>query len=178
MKPIISRQVRVRHPELFKVSDFSIIDDFCYFSTQVQIGLCSHIAAGCTVGGGKDYRFELGDFSSLSSGVRIWCTSDNFAQDIVTILPVGAPQIKEAALVGDVLLKNYTAIGANSVVLPNNVIPEGTVVGALSFVPPGFKFKPWTVYVGSPIREVGPRNQEAVMMQVDELRRYIAKNAA
>jgi carbonic anhydrase/acetyltransferase-like protein (isoleucine patch superfamily) len=53
--------------------------------------------------------------------------------------------------------------------MPQNHVPEGTVIGALSFVPPRFQFEPWMVYVGSPIRPVRPRNKDAVLSQLERL---------
>jgi hypothetical protein len=53
--------------------------------------------------------------------------------------------------------------------MPKNHVPEGTVVGALSFVPVAFEFRPWSVYAGTPIRFLGPRNRESVMEQVRRL---------
>jgi len=178
MKPIISPQTRIRHPELFEVGPFSIVDDFSYFSTKVKMGLCSHIAANCTVGGGADYLFSIGDFCSVSSGVRIWCTSDDFVNDLVTILPPGAPNVKKNLLRGNVSMANFTAIGANTVVLPKNAIPEGTVIGALSFVPYEFKFEPWTVYAGNPVRKIKSRNKSQVLAQAEALYKFLEKKAA
>ena len=66
-------------------------------------------------------------------------------------------------------IDNCTAVGSNSVVMPNNHIPEGTVIGAMSFVPAAFPFEPWSVYAGSPVRLVGRRNRE-VMTQAKVLR--------
>lgn len=168
-EPIISKNIRVRHPEYFSVGEGSIVDDFCYFSTRVTIGLYSHIASGCTVAGGVDRLFALGDYSSVSSGVRVWCTSDDFVNDVVTVLPSGVGQIKEHLITGDVILGDFTAVGANSVVMPQNRIPEGTVIGALSFVPPNFQFEPWAVYAGIPIRFIRERNRAAVLGQVERL---------
>ena len=173
MKPIISQNCRIRHPEHFSVGEYSIIDDFCYFSTKVKIGKCSHIASGCCVAGGKERLFVLGDYSSLSSGVKIWCTSDDFTNDIVTIIPDGFGTIKNHLITGDVIMGNFTAVGSNSVIMPNNAIPEGTVIGALSFVPQNFKFKPWAVYAGIPIRFIKRRNKESVMKQFEELEKKI-----
>jgi acetyltransferase-like isoleucine patch superfamily enzyme len=180
MKPIISPHVRIRHPEHFKIGEYSIVDDFSYFSTRVRIGICSHIASGCSIAGGRDYEFVLGDFCSLSSGVKVWCTSDDFANDLVAIVPEGAGPIKSHLISGDVTFDNCTAAGANAVVMPGNHIPEGTVIGALSFVPSGFPFEPWAVYAGAPIRRVGNRNREAVRAQADMLRQRLdamGKNA-
>ena len=174
MKPIISPHVRIRHPEHFEIGDYSIVDDFSYFSTRVRIGICSHIASGCSVAGGRDHLFTLGDFSSLSSGVKIWCTSDDFVNDVVTIVPAGAGPIKQHLIEGDVTLANYTAVGANTVVMPGNHVPEGTVIGAISFVPPGFAFEPWAVYGGIPIRRLGARNRAVVSAQAQLLRTRLA----
>ncbi len=163
---IVSAHIRVRHPEHFVIGEGSIVDDFCYFSTRVRVGRASHIASGCSVAGGPDRQFTLGDYSSLSSGVKVWCTSDDFVNDIVTIIPAEAGAVKTHLIEGDVAIGDFTAVGSNAVVMPGNVIPEGTVVGALSFVPPRFAFEPWSVYAGTPIRLVGRRNRENVLAQV------------
>jgi acetyltransferase-like isoleucine patch superfamily enzyme len=170
MTPIVSPNTRIRHRELFEIGDHSIVDDFCYFSTRVRIGLCSHIASGCSVAGGAAHLFTLGDFCSLSSGVKIWCSSDDFVNDIVTIIPPGVADVKEHVIAGDVSFANCTAVGSNSVVMPDNHVPEGTVIGALSFVPAAFAFEPWSVYAGSPIRLLGRRNRAAVEAQAATLR--------
>jgi acetyltransferase-like isoleucine patch superfamily enzyme len=169
VKAIVSPNCRIRYPENFVVGDHSIVDDYCYFSTKVRIGVRSHIAASCTVGGGPKHTFSLGDFSSLSSGVRIYCTSNDYVNGLVMIAPDG---LKEplAEIAGDVTIGNYTGVGANSVIMPDTEIPEGTVVGALSFVPSGFRFEPWSVYVGTPVKLVKPRNKSRVMAEVERVR--------
>jgi acetyltransferase-like isoleucine patch superfamily enzyme len=169
MKPIISPSSRIRHQEHFAIGEYSIVDDYCYFSTRVRIGRCSHIASGCSIAGGEHMQFAIGDFSSLSSGVRVWCTSDDFVNDLVTIIPPGVEQIKDHLIQGDVILGHYTAVGSNSVVMPRNQIPEGTVIGALSLVPVAFEFRPWSVYAGIPIRYLRPRNKESVTDQARRL---------
>ncbi len=170
MKAIISPDTRIRHPEHFVVGEDSIVDDYCYFSTRVRIGCCTHIASGCSVAGGADMQFEIGDFCSLSSGVKVWCTSDDFVNDLVTIIPSGIEQVKKNLIRGNVTFGDYTAAGANSVVMPRNQIPEGAVIGALSFVPEDFEFRPWSVYAGIPIRFIRTRNRESVMEQVRRLK--------
>ncbi|MGA8234482.1 MAG: hypothetical protein WB795_23600 [Candidatus Acidiferrales bacterium] len=115
-------------------------------------------------------QFQIGDFCSLSSGVKVWCTSDDFVNDLVTIIPPGIEQVKTHLIRGDVILDDYTAVGSNSVIMPNNHLPEGTTIGALSFVPAAFEFRPWSVYTGIPIRFLRPRNQKNVMEQVHRLR--------
>jgi acetyltransferase-like isoleucine patch superfamily enzyme len=169
MKAIVSSNSRIRHPEYFEIGEDSIVDDYCYFSTKVYIGKVTHIASGCSIAGGCGRQIKIGDFCSLSSGVKIWCTSDDFANDLVTIIPPGVDQVKTHLISGDVTFSNYTAVGSNSVVMPNNTIPEGTVIGALSFVPTGFDFQPWSVYAGAPIRLISLRNRSNVEEQVRRL---------
>lgn len=172
LRPIISPNSRVRYPEHLVVGAYSIIDDFCYLSTKVRIGQCSHIASGCSIAGGVERQFVLGDFSSLSSGVKVWCTSDNFTNDIVTILPEEAGPIKSKLIAGDVIIGDFTAVGSNAVIMPNNHIPIGSVIGALSFVPAGFDFKPWSIYAGIPIRYIGQRNRDNVLAQTEKLKEF------
>ena len=175
MNPIISKNCRIRHPEHFSVGENSIIDDFCYFSTKVKIGKCSHIASGCSIAGGKDMLFVLGDYCSLSSGVKIWCSSNDFINDLVIIKPNNL-DIGDKPLKGNVTIGNMCGIGSNSVIMPANNIPEGVSIGALSFVPPKFEFEPWSVYAGIPIKLIKRRNKENVVKQVKELEKKMRKN--
>jgi acetyltransferase-like isoleucine patch superfamily enzyme len=169
MKPIISPNSRIRHQQDFEIGEDSIVDDYCYFSTKVRIGRCTHIASGCSVAGGADMLFQIGRFCSLSSGVKVWCTSDDFVNDLVTIMPPDVEQLKPNLIRGDVTIDDYTAVGSNSVIMPRNHIPEGTVIGALSFVPVAFEFRAWGVYAGIPVRFVRSRNRESVMEQARRL---------
>lgn len=172
MEPIISPNTRIRHREHVHVGRYSIIDDFCYISTQVRIGVGSHVASGCSIAGGVRHRFSMGDFSSLSSGVKIWCASNNFVDDLVMIALPGFELEGVQSIEGDVVIEDFTGVGANSVVMPQSVIPEGTVVGSLSFVPPQTVLEPWSVYAGIPVRYIKPRNRDNVMRQVEQVRRW------
>jgi acetyltransferase-like isoleucine patch superfamily enzyme len=165
--PIISPNIRVRVPDHFHVGDDTVIDDYCYFATRIRIGRGSHIANNCSIAGGRDRLFSLGDFSSLSAGVRVWCRSNDFRNDLIALT---GDDVGDIPVEGDVTIGDYTGVGANSVVMPNNVIPEGVAVGALSFVPTAFAFEPWVVYAGVPIRAVSSRNRDRVLEQVEQAR--------
>jgi galactoside O-acetyltransferase len=97
--------------------------------------------------------------------------------DLVTIMPAGAPPIKENLIVGDVSIGTCSAIGSNSVIMPGNELPEGTSIGALSYVPPRFSFEPWGVYAGVPIRLVRARNRDQVLRQRDKLIAFLNSKA-
>jgi galactoside O-acetyltransferase/dTDP-4-amino-4,6-dideoxygalactose transaminase len=172
-RPIVSANIRLRQPELLTIGEGSIIDDFCYFSTRINVGRFCHIASGCSIAGGSDRLFVLGDFSSLSSGVKVWCTSDDYSRDVVTIIPPEFGPIKEHLITADVIFGGMTAVGANSVIMPGNTIPDGTVIGALSFVPAYFQFDPWSVYAGIPVRKIDRRDRDAVLRQVEAFEAHL-----
>ncbi len=120
-------------------------------------------------GGGIKYQFRLGDYSSLSSGVKIWCASGDYVNDLIISSPPGIslPPEMSNADAGDVIMERCTCVGANTVVMPDNHIPEGVTIGALSFVPTGFQFEPWSVYAGIPLKKIKARNKESVLAQLD-----------
>ena len=166
--PIISKQIRVRVPEHFNIGGGSVIDDFCYFSTQINIGEYCHIANGVSIAGGKEFVFTLGDYSAISAGVKMWCSSTDFTNDMACLVPPGI-SIKQNSIIGDISVGELTVIGANSVIMPNQAIPIGVAIGALSFVPVNFRFESWYVYAGNPLRKIKPRNKTEVFRQRDAL---------
>lgn len=167
MKSIISKYVRIRCKKFFTIGENSIVDDFCYFSTKVIIGKNSHIASGCSVAGGKEMTFALGNYCSISSGVKIWCASNDFVNDLIILTP--KIDIKTNLCKGNVIIGDYCGIGANSIIMPNNYIPEGVAIGGLSWCPTNYKFEPWTVYAGIPIHKIKNRNKNNVMEQVRKI---------
>jgi acetyltransferase-like isoleucine patch superfamily enzyme len=177
VKPIISPNTRIRSPQHVDIGAYSIVDDFCYISTRVRIGLCSHVASGCSIAGGEEHMFTLGDFSSLSSGVKVWCASNDFVNDLVCIVPAGCGDVGARPIAGDVSMADYTGAGANSVIMPHTHVPEGTVIGALSLVPAGAVLEPWSVYAGVPVRRIRARNRDAVLAQAAALRERLAAAA-
>lgn len=166
---IVSKNIRVRVREAFHVGEGSIVDDYCYFSTQVTIGSFCHIANNVSIAGGASRLFQLGDYSSVSAGARIWCSSDDFNCDMAALCPDGI-ELNKNTITGDVCIGNLTIIGCNSVVMPKNNIPMGVAIGALSFVPPEYSFEEWSLYAGTPIRFIRKRNKSEVLRQRDALR--------
>ena len=156
---VLGEYVLLKKPDELTVGDNVRISDFCRISSRCEIGSNCEIAVGVYIaGGGSEYHFSMGDYSSLASGVRVWLSSNEYVNELVTH---NVPYVKE--IEGDVILDRYTGVGCNSVIMPNNHIPEGTVIGALSFVPTNYPFEPWTVYAGCPIRKIKSRNREHVM---------------
>jgi len=147
--------VIIKKPDLVEVGDNVRISDFCRISSACKIGSDCEIAPGTYIAGGDGkYTFQMGECSSLAAGVKVWLSSNDYVNELVT-------EVKE--IQGNVKLGKYTGVGTNSVIMPDNDIPEGVSIGALSFVPSNYKFEPWTVYAGRPIRPIKKRNKENVL---------------
>lgn len=172
IKPIISRNIRLRYPELLTIGEGSIIDDFCYISVKLSVGRFSHIESGCSLIGGRNGCVKIGNFCSIVVGNRLICNSDDFVNDLITIIPEEVPLVKKS-IKGDIVFANYSAIGANSVMMPDNYIPEGVAIGALSYVPSNYPFEPWTIYFGTPIEPRKERNRDSVLKQADVVKKYL-----
>lgn len=171
---VLGEYVVLKKPEKLTVGDNVRIADFCRISSPCKIASNCEIAAGTYIaGGGEEHHFEMGEYSSLASGVRIWLSSNDYVNELVTH---NVPYVKE--LEGDVILGKYTGVGCNSVIMPNNHIPEGVVIGALSFVPSNYPFEPWTVYAGQPIKKIKPRNRANIMKTLQKLQQGEGKCVA
>ena len=76
---------------------------------------------------------------------------------------------------GDVTAGELTIIGANTVVMPNQTLPVGVAIGALSFVPSNYPFEEWNVYAGIPIRPIKKRNKKEVLKQKSILQEQLSQ---
>jgi acetyltransferase-like isoleucine patch superfamily enzyme len=161
----IGEFVAIKNPDLMSLGNHVRICEFTRITCECELGDYTELHTGVSIAGGFGRRkFALGDFSSIAAGTKIWLSSDDYRNALVTHAVPGVREFE-----GDVIFGKYTGCGANSVVMPDNMIPEGTVIGALSFVPMRFKFDEWSVYAGCPVRKVGERNKEAVLKPLKDL---------
>ena len=151
--------------EFITLGDNVIIDDFVmiYATAPTIIGSHVHIASFCSLTGGGELR--MGDFSGLSSGVRVVTGSDDFLGGGLTNPTV--PAAFRRVLRSRVDIGRHAIIGANSVLLPGCSIGEGTAVGAGSVV--NRDLTPWGICVGSPARRIRERPSEQILAQESAL---------
>lgn len=130
------------------------------------MGNFSHIGANCTILGGNGKVF-IGDFVNIAPGCRIVSASHDY-----TYGGLSGPTIPEEfagrSITENIHIGNHVLIGCNTVILPGVEMPEGMAVGALSLVPKGL-YKPWTLYAGIPIKELGPRDKTQILEQAEKL---------
>jgi carbonic anhydrase/acetyltransferase-like protein (isoleucine patch superfamily) len=160
----ISEKIRMRGK--LQYGECCIVDDFCYISTNVILGNYVHIGPNCTLAGGKNNYIFIDGMSSVSSGCRLYVTSNDYVNDLVVCVDknIGDKQKR-----GDITLKGINGIGANTVVMPNVVMEFGAVVGASSYVPFSSVLEEWGVYAGCPVKKIGTRNKINVMKQAKML---------
>lgn len=125
---------------------------------KVRIGSHVHIATASMLGarGG----IEIGDFSSLSQGVRIFTAIDDFSGRRMSNSQV--PEEVLGVQTAPVTIGAYVPIGSGTIILPGVEIGEGAAVGAMSLVPqslPG-----WAIYAGNPAKEVGKRAHDLLVL--------------
>ena len=155
---LVSRRASIYHPEEIELGDNVRIDDFCVLSGAIKIGNNVHISAGVYMYG--KYGIEIGDYSGCSAGCKIYSETDDFSGEYM----IGAVLPKELTNVihGRVVMKKYSQLGANTVVMPGVTIEEGAVTGAMTFVK--CSLEPWTINVGVPARKLKNRSRSMLGM--------------
>lgn len=141
---------------------YVIIDSFVLIQAKKKLKIGDHVhipSFSSITGGGK---LVMEDYSGLSSGVRIFTGSDDFKGH-----GFGNPTIDEQfrnLKIGEVHIRKFAIVGANSVVLPDVEIGEGAAVGAGSVVTRSLE--PWGIYIGN--KKVGKRNKEEVLKNFED----------
>lgn len=148
----------LNHPELIEAGDYTSIDIGVYCSTQLCIEEYVHIAPYVCIIGGKYSILTMGKFSGIAAGSKIVCASDDFTKKL---LNPQVPQKYKNVINKPVVMKDFTCVGVNSIVMPGVIMKEGSVLGANSLLMEDTE--PWSIYVGNPARKIGDRDKESVV---------------
>lgn len=154
----IYTEAKIINKENIEFKDNIIIDDFSfiYAKKRIRIGNNVHIACfSSVIASEEEIIFE--DFSTISQGVRLFTATDDFKDGGLcnSTIPKEFRNLKS----GKIILKRFSIIGANSVVLPGVIIGEGVSVGANSVVTRDLE--DWGIYIGN--KRIGERNKEKVL---------------
>lgn len=150
---LISRKASIYNPEEILIGNNVRIDDFCILSGKIKLGSNIHISSFCALYG--KYGIELEDCTGMSPRSIIFSATDDFSGDYL-IGPMYPEQFTNVVS-GKVILKKFSQLAANTIVLPNIIIGEGAVTGALSLV--NKNLEPWTINTGIPINRTRPRKK-------------------
>ena len=166
---VVWPKAKIVSPGKITIGNSVIIDDFVFIMGGVNtvIGSFVHIASFTSVTGGGELIME--DFSGLSGGVRVYTGNEDYTGKFMTNPTVPYPyRIPERS---GVVIRKHAIVGANSVILPGVTIGEGAVVGANSMVTKDCR--PWTVYFGSPAKEIKRRRGDRIHELEEQLRKEV-----
>jgi len=152
---LISRKCSIYGAKNISIGNNVRIDDFCILSGNIKIGNYVHISAFCALYG--RFGIEIGDFCGISARSTLLSATDDFSGEYMI-----SPMVKEEHInlkTGLIKMKNYTQIGANSIIMPKITLHEGAVCGAFSFV--NKDLENWTIYKGIPARKFKNRSLNA-----------------
>lgn len=145
----LCKMIRAQNAELdncCQIFDFAFIDA----GKSLRVGKYSTLTWYVLIEGGAKTR--IGDRVFLGPGTKL-LTSTYKINGYYTVehLPKGCQETEY----GDVEIDDDAFIGANCTILPGVKIGAGAVVGANSLI--NDDLEPWTVYVGTPCREISKR---------------------
>jgi acetyltransferase-like isoleucine patch superfamily enzyme len=166
---IVWPMAKIVSPEMISIADSVIIDDFVFLmgGTRTSIGSFVHIASFTSITGGGEFVME--DFTTLSSGVRVFTGNEDYSGGGLT--GSGVPFPYRVPIRSFIHIKKHVIVGAEAVILPGVTMGEGAVVGANSLVRKDCA--PWTIYAGSPARALKVRPREKILELEAQLRREL-----
>lgn len=151
---MISRNACIYGAEKISIGNNVRIDDYCILSGTITIKDYIHIAAYSALYGKNG--IEVGNFVGISARGIVYSASDDFSGNYL-----GNPTIPSEythATGGLVKIEDYVQIGANSIVMPDLTMGEGTATGAFTFITKDTE--PWKLYLGIPAKMIKDRSRK------------------
>lgn len=162
----IGRTVRIRYPELVYLHDNTIIDDFVYISTGLELNTHSAIEAGCVLMGGLDQKITVGAYSCICSNSTLMCGTHDFKTGLHII--DHNHDVEQGLIYGDIAIGDHVILGTKSTVLPGINIQTGVRIGAHSLV--NKDLEAWNLYAGTPCRQLGKVDQAQVLKYLENFK--------
>jgi galactoside O-acetyltransferase len=146
-------------PERIRIGNHVQIDEgvWIYAGQGVTLGNHVHMAFGSSISGGG--RCEIGDFAGIGAGVRLVTGSDEIGGRGLTNPTV--PDAVRTVHRGRIRIGAHAVVFTNSIVLPDVTIGQGAVVAAGAVV--HHSLKPWRIYAGDPLVQVGIRPKHEIL---------------
>ena len=152
---IIGKTVRIRKPGLVSIGDGTIIDDFTYISSALEVDKHCHIAAGVSISGG-DGKLIMGNYSTLSAHVSVHCGSSDYRK-LSLDLPSVPKDLQFGGEIRDVVIGDFVVVGAHSCILPGAILPKASAYGAYTLIKEGV-LNEYHLYAGIKCEDLGERD--------------------
>lgn len=159
---LISRKASIYSANNIIIGDNVRIDDFCILSGSISLGSNIHISAYCALYGANGITME--DYTGISPRCTLFSAMDDFGGDYLVgpIHPIETTNV----LGGPIILRQYSQLGAGSIVFPNIEIKEGAIVGSLSLV--NRSVEAWSINIGIPCKKIKERKKGLLRFVEDE----------
>lgn len=154
----IYKSARIIHSSNIELGNNVVIDDFVFIVAKkgVKIGNNVHIKNFVGITGNELFTME--DFTSISQGTKILTSSDDYTNSYLTNSTV--PNEFKNVYSAPIVIRKFSVIGANCVILPGATLSEGTFIGPNSLVKANFITEPYSLYEGTPIKKVGEMSKD------------------
>lgn len=155
---LISRKCSIYSPSSIIVGNNVRIDDFCILSGNIKIGDYVHISAFTLLYGSGHIIIE--SYCGISPRSIIFSASDDFSGEYMVgpLIPLNLSNVMRAPVV----LKKYSQLGANTIVMPGVICNEGSVTGAFTFV--NKDLDEWSINYGIPCKKKGNRKKNILAL--------------
>ena len=157
---LVSRKSSIYNAKEIELGSNVRIDDFCILSGKIKIGSYVHISAFCGLYAG-DVGIDINDFAGISPHSLVFAISDDFSGEAM-IGPM-IPLRYRKLISGKVILEKHTQIGAATVILPNLVLKEGSVIGSMSLLTKSTD--EWSIYLGCPATKIKNRSKKVLELE-------------
>jgi galactoside O-acetyltransferase len=157
---LISKKSSIYNAQNIEIGDNVRIDDFCLLSGTIKLGNYIHIGAYSALYAGNA-GIEMMDFSGLSARVTIYAVSDDFSGNYLANSVVN---LEYRNLISTKInIHKYSSICAGCTILPNSIINEGVVIGAMSMLKN--ITEPWSIYFGVPAKKIKNRSKKLLELE-------------
>jgi NAD(P)-dependent dehydrogenase (short-subunit alcohol dehydrogenase family)/acetyltransferase-like isoleucine patch superfamily enzyme len=157
----VSKFVNIYNPSNLILHDNIRIDDYTIISCKgiVEIFNNVHIGSHCLVS--SSTKIIFGNYSGISSGVKLYGGCDDFSGDFLTNPTVSKDYLNVQT--GDIILEEHVVIGSGTVILPNVILKQGTAVASLSLIKTDTES--WKIYGGIPAKILKERSKKCLQLQ-------------
>lgn len=152
----ISKNTLIINPSRISIGSNVRIDAFTSLIASTSIDIGSFVHIGCNVYINGADNVVISDFCGLSSGVKLYTSSDDYSGNYLTNPTI--PKHLNNSSKGMVTLEQFVNIGSNTVIMPSVTIKRGSAVGALSMVTKSLAS--WYIYMGVPVRKIKKRSKK------------------
>jgi acetyltransferase-like isoleucine patch superfamily enzyme len=163
---LIDRTVLIPNPLNIKIGNNVRIDcnSILSASNNSEIILRNNVHLGpfSLLYGADNHKIIFDNHSALAAGCKLYGRTENYDGRFLMNPTHNDEDIE--LITGDIILKKYATLGCDSVLFPNSIIPEGTVLGTKSLHTGKSELEPWSIYAGTPIKFFRKRHRDCELL--------------